>query len=176
MKSTRPGQRFKLSLREQMERNQKSLDLYAAMSGKPRVELDIPAKRERAAAGSDGRPLERDVQAAIVRMLGAHERVAWYMRVNSGVANGGGQEARYTPFYRLYLRDRKPISRGLGDILGQLTDGRLFLMEVKRPGVYRGTEEQELIIAAVLAAGGVAGIVQSVDDAAELLKGMRYAY
>jgi hypothetical protein len=67
------------------------------------------------------------------------------------------------------MRGHSGITKGASDYLGQLTDGRLFLLECKRPGVRRGTVEQEMLIGACQANGGVAGIVQSVDDALALL-------
>lgn len=164
--------RGRLTLRETIAKNQAALDYYATLSGKPRVVLrQEPEPKQRAAPGANGKPLEKDVQAPVVELLKVHPKVAWFMRVNSGVsvASNAQGESRYTAFYRLYLRGRKAMSKGLGDIVGQLVDGRLFLMETKRPGKYRGTDEQEDVIAAVRAAGGVAGIVQSLDDAVELL-------
>ena len=103
---------------------------------------------------------------AVFDMLRAHRRVAWFMRLNSGAVQDGD---RYTVFYRLYMRGEPGRTKGASDYLGQLTDGRLFLLECKRPGVRKGTIEQEMLIGACQANGGVAGIVQSVEDAIAVL-------
>ena len=165
-------QRGRLTLRETIAKNQQALDYYATLTGKPRLVLNAPPEpKPRAPRQPSDKPLEAAVQAAVIDLLRQHPLVAWFLRVNSGVAvasNAQG-EARYTAFYRLYVRGMKPTSSGLSDLVGQLTDGRLFLMECKRAGVRRGTEEQEGLIALVRGCGGVAGIVQSVDDAVELL-------
>jgi hypothetical protein len=157
------------SLRDTIARNQQSMDLYAALSDRPRVELTAPpppkprALRKPSASGT-----EADVMRAVHDLLRQHRRVAWFMRLNSGAVQDGD---RYTVFYRLYMRGHSGITKGASDYLGQLTDGRLFLLECKRPGVRKGTIEQEMLIGACQANGGVAGIVQSVEDALALLGG-----
>lgn len=154
------------TLREAIARNQASMDFYAAMSDKPRVVFDTPPPpKPRAKRVSTGES-EADVMRAVFALLSQHRRVAWFMRLNSGAVSDGD---RYTVFYRLYLRGHSGMTKGASDYLGQLTDGRLFLVEVKRRGVTRGTAEQEALIAACRAAGGVAGVCQSVEDVLQLL-------
>jgi hypothetical protein len=157
------------TLRETIARNQQSMDLYAALSDRPRVELTAPPPpkpRAKRAPSTDG--TEADVMRAVFDLLRAHRSVAWFMRLNSGAVQDGD---RYTVFYRLYMRGEPGRTKGASDYLGQLTDGRLFLLECKRPGVRKGTIEQEMLIGACQANGGVAGIVQSVEDALALLGG-----
>lgn len=155
------------SLRDTIARNQQSMDLYAALSDRPRVELTAPPPpKPRAPRQPSTDATEADVMRAVFDLLRAHRRVAWFMRLNSGAVQDGD---RYTVFYRLYMRGEPGRTKGASDYLGQLTDGRLFLLECKRPGVRKGTIEQEMLIGACRAAGGVAGIVQSVEDAIELL-------
>lgn len=155
------------TLRDTIARNQQSMDLYAALSDRPRIVLTAPPPpkprkpREPSAQGTEG-----DVMRAVFDLLRRHRRVAWFMRLNSGAVSDGD---RYTTFYRLYLPGRPGISKGASDYLGQLTDGRLFLVEVKRPGVTRGTVEQEMLIGACQAQGGVGGVCQSVEDVIALL-------
>ena len=162
-------ERGRRTLREQMLRNQQTEALYAALSGRPARELPIPPepkKRPRREPSAEPRVVEADVSRPIFDLLRRHPRVAWFMRLNSGAVNDGD---RYTVFYRLYVPGHPGISKGASDYLGQLTDGRLFLIEVKRPGVTRGTAEQEMLISVCKAAGGIAGIAQSVEDAVALL-------
>jgi hypothetical protein len=159
--------RGRKTLREIMLANQASMDVYAAMSGKPRIEFDIPPEpKKRAPAKPSANGTESDVMTAVFQLLRVHPRVAWFMRLNSGAMQDGD---RFTVFYRLYLRGRPGRTKGASDYLGQLTDGRLFLMECKRPGVRRGTDEQHDLLDACVAAGGVGGIMQSVEDAQRLL-------
>lgn len=163
--------RGRLSLRETIQRNQQALDVWAELSGKPRVELRLPPEpKKRAAPVPSGEPSEAEVQSAVVQLLRTHPRVAWFGRFNSGsaVAEHTNGDKRYTAFYRLYLRGMAARSRGLSDVMGQLTDGRLFILEIKsRRG--RATPEQNEFIDVVLKAGGIAGIVRSVDDVVALL-------
>jgi len=160
-------ERGRRTLREQMLRNQQTEALYAALSGKPARELPIPPEpKKRAAAKPSTGGTESNVMAAVFELLRVHPRVAWFMRLNSGAVQDGD---RFTVFYRLYLRGSPGRTKGASDYLGQLTDGRLFLMECKRPGVRRGTDEQHDLLNACVAAGGVGGIVQSVEDAQRLL-------
>lgn len=159
--------RGRRTLRETIMANQKSMDLYAAMSGKPRVEFELPPEpKKRAPAKPSASGTESDVMTAVFQLLRVHPRVAWFMRLNSGAVQDGD---RFTVFYRLYLLGKPGRTKGASDYLGQLTDGRLFLMECKRPGVRRGTDEQHDLLDACVAAGGVGGIVQSVEDAQRLL-------
>jgi hypothetical protein len=155
------------TLRETIARNQQSMDLYAALSDRPRVELTAPPPpKPRAPRKPSADGTEADVMRAVFDLLRVHRRVAWFMRLNSGAVQDGD---RYTVFYRLYMRGEPGRTKGASDYLGQLTDGRLFLLECKRPGVRKGTIEQEMLIGACHANGGVAGIVQSVEDALALL-------
>lgn len=155
------------TLRDTIARNQASMDLYAALSDRPRVVLTAPPPpKPRAKRAPKPGDTEADTMRAVFALLSQHRRVAWFMRLNSGAVSDGD---RYTAFYRLYLPGYSGCSRGASDYLGQLTDGRLFLVEVKRPGVRRGTLEQEALIAACREANGVAGIAQSVEDVLQLL-------
>jgi hypothetical protein len=58
---------------------------------------------------------------------------------------------------------------GIPDIVGCL-DGRFFAIEVKVPG-NRPTRLQELTLSRIAAAGGLAGVATSVEDALTVLDG-----
>lgn len=161
------------SLRETIAKNQASMDLYATMSGKPRVVFEAPpepvkrAKRP-TAAGATGEPrgTEADVMKAVHAYLRVHPRVAWFMRINSGAVSDGD---RHVVFYRLWMRGLGVRSKGMADYLGQLDDGRLFLLECKRPGLRKATQEQQELLEWCRWHGGRAAVVQSVEDVAEVL-------
>ncbi len=57
---------------------------------------------------------------------------------------------------------------GSSDLVGIAPDGRFLAVEVKRPQG-RVTAEQRRFVDAVIAAGGIAGIARSVDEALALL-------
>lgn len=57
--------------------------------------------------------------------------------------------------------------KGIPDILG-VHNGRLFAFEVKRPGK-KATEIQAWCISQIRNAGGLAGVVTSVEEVQELL-------
>ena len=93
-------------------------------------------------------PLEKHVTAdimAFLKELGQYR--CWYMKVHGG------------PYGR----------SGIPDIIGVL-DGRLFAIEVKRPG-RKGTATplQMLELHKIRLAGGVAEIATSVEEAKEIL-------
>ena len=161
------------SLRETITRNQASMDLYAALSDRPRVVFDAPpepvkrAKRPTAAgAAAEPRGTEADVMKAVHAYLRVHPRVAWFMRINSGAVSDGD---RHVVFYRLWMRGLGVRSKGMADYLGQLDDGRLFLLECKRPGLRKATPEQQELLEWCRWHGGRAAVVQSVEDVAEVL-------
>ena len=157
------------TLRETITRNQASMDLYAALSGKPRVELTMPpepVKRAPRAKPAEPRGTEADVMKAVHAFLRVHPRVAWFMRINSGAVSDGD---RHVVFYRLWMRGLGVRSKGMADYLGQLDDGRLFLLECKRPGLRKATPEQQELLEFCRWHGGLAAVVQSVEDVAEVL-------
>ena len=157
------------SLRETIAKNQASMDLYAALSGKPRVELTMPpepVKRAPRAKPAERRGTEADVMKAVHAYLRVHPRVAWFMRINSGAVSDGD---RHVVFYRLWMRGLGVRSKGMSDYLGMLDDGRLFLLECKRPGLRKATQEQQELLEWCRWHGGRAAVVQSVEDVAEVL-------
>jgi len=158
------------TLRETIAKNQASMDLYAAMSGQPRVELTMPpepVKRAPRAKPAEPRGTEADVMKAVHAFLRVHPRVAWFMRINSGAVSDGD---RHVVFYRLWMRGLGVRSKGMADYLGQMDDGRLFLLECKRPGLRKATPEQQELLDHCAAHGGLAAVVQSVEDVAEVLR------
>jgi hypothetical protein len=150
------------TLREVMLRNQTAMDRYAAISGKPRVLLDIPPEpAKRGPRKPSGQPTEAQILKAIVALLKHHPRVAQCWRQNSGTFQERNRDGSVR-----YIRAN--TAKGMSDIMGVMKDGRTLAIEVKsatgrmRPG-------QEEFLATIRQAGGVAGVCRSVEDAQALL-------
>lgn len=166
----------RLSLRDQLLRNQQSMDLYAALNDKPRVEITgIPPAPKPRAPSTSTVPLERDVQKAIIDGLRRHPRVALVERINSGSAlesNADGSK-RYIEFSRVYRVDERDLAAV--DIHCTLRPhGQRFVIEVKRPG-WRGARTpreiaQSNYIDVVIASGGRGIFATSWDEVARELE------
>ena len=154
--------RGRRTLREIMLANQASMDVYAAMSGKPRVEFDIPPEpRKRAPAKPSNEPSEAEILRAILALLRHHPKVASHWRQNSGTFAERNRDGSTR-----YIRAN--TARGMSDIMGVLKDGRTLAIEVKsRTGRMRPGQEE--FLKTIRQAGGVAGVCRSVEDAQRLL-------
>jgi hypothetical protein len=145
-----------------MLRNQATMDRYAAISGKPRVPLDIPPEpAKRGPRKPSGQPTEAQILKAVMALLKRHPKVAQCWRQNSGTFQERNRDGSVR-----YIRAN--TAKGMSDIMGVLKDGRTLAIEVKsatgrmRPG-------QEEFLATIRQAGGVAGVCRSVEDAQALL-------
>ena len=98
-------------------------------------------------------PKESEIQKSIIQYLLMRGCKIW--RQNTG---GMKQGDRFIKFGY----------RGISDIIGMVPGGRFCAFEVKRPGG-KPTEDQQAFIASVLATGGIAGVVTSIEDAQKLL-------
>jgi hypothetical protein len=132
-------ERGRRTLREQMLRNQKTENLYAALSGKPARELPIPAEpKKRAPAQPSGEPSEAEILRAIIQLLKRHPKVAMSWRQNSGTFQERNRDGTTR-----YIRAN--TARGMSDIMGTLKDGRTLAIEVKsRTGRMRPGQEEFL--------------------------------
>lgn len=113
--------------------------------------------------------LESQIQAQILHWLAVEQargRVAWFCRVNGGLATYGRFKVKN---YILHLAGKAPLSKGYPDVHGMLTGGQYFALEVKQPGE-KATEEQALFLAVIAAAGGIAGVVTRFDDVEQLFR------
>lgn len=100
-------------------------------------------------------PLESDIQSQILRALKIHPAVSWSGRFNSGAqVIGEGKARRFVRYHTV---------KGLSDIIGQLVDGRMLAIEVKRPSG-RVTDDQEAFINLVKNSGGCAFVARSVAE------------
>lgn len=155
----------RLSKRELFAQNQKAMDSYALIMGKPTVSLGaIPdAPKPRAKKPQEKVViLEKEVQKAIMDMLKVHPKVVFRARFNRGVMQSSynGKDS-FTQFNS---------QKGFSDIHGMLRGGKSFYLEVKRPSGGVVSPDQKQFLDMIVAGGGIAGVVRSVDDALELLK------
>ena len=155
-------ERGRRTLREQMLRNQQTEALYAALSGRPARELPIPPEPvKRGPRKPSAEPSEAEILRAILAMLRRHPKVALCWRQNSGTFQERNRDGTTR-----YIRAN--TQRGMSDIMGALMDGRTLAIEVKsRTGRMRPGQEE--FLASIRAAGGVAGVCRSVEDAVALL-------
>ena len=158
--------RGRKTLREVMTDHQRTEDTLAALWGKPRRELPIPpepkkrVKREPQPA-EQREPSEAEILRAILQLLKRHPKVAMSWRQNSGTFQERNRDGSVR-----YIRAN--TARGMSDIMGTLKDGRTLAIEVKsRTGRMRPGQEE--FLASIRAAGGVAGVCRSVEDAQKLL-------
>ena len=111
---------------------------------------------------------ESDLQAQIIEYLRFEQnrgRVVWFCRNNSG---GMLKAKQFLWFYRLFLRQHEPISKGKSDLDGQLLGGRYFALEVKADGE-KASPEQLAFLQAVRDGGGIAAVVRSYSDVQSVL-------
>ena len=174
----RPG---RISHRDQLLRNQSTMDMYASLYGKPRVTIDIPpAPKKRAPSQPSGVPLEHDVQFDIIVELRRHPMVGLVERVNSGAAverNSDGTE-RHIRFHHVYKVPGVASPMRPSDIhctlIGGHWAGKRFVVEVKRSN-WRGPknsreEEQIAYIDRVKACGGYGGVFRSWQEVMDELE------
>ncbi len=147
--------------RRQVRDALRQLEAVAPDAGKARAAsaslgLDKP-ERTRAAPVKRPGASESQVLTAVLALLRRHPAVAWVERMQVGAYETDERYIRYGFV-------------GLSDVIGQMKDGRLLAVEVKRERGGRVSEAQQVFIDKVRAHGGVSGIVRSVDDVVLLLK------
>lgn len=133
-------------------------DDYASPSAPPGLARTLPAGSH--PGGEAPAPLERDIQAAILALLRVHPRVAWAQRMNVGMAEYAGADGS--------IRRVRFAFPGCPDILGQLKDGRLLAIEVKR-ATGRVTEDQVAFLSRAARHNACAFVARSVDDVTRML-------
>jgi VRR-NUC domain len=124
----------------------------AAMRDKPYL---VAAKEARTAAREIPALLESDVLPTVLEALRYHPKVDWVERFNSGV---------------FHVEDRtiRAAFTGCSDIIGQLKDGRMLAVEVKRPGGVATADQQAFLHR--VGRAGVAFVATGVDDVWRCLK------
>ncbi len=95
---------------------------------------------------------ESEIQQDIMKLLASHPKVAWAYVTSTGTFRG--------------MKGGRPITigfPGMADIIGQLRDGRLLAIEVKKPSNYP-TKEQKKFLDDVNKNKGVAFMADSIDS------------
>lgn len=165
--------RGRMSLRDTMLRNQAADRYYASMSEKPVdlagifAEAAIPAaakpRAKRELDSANAIPLESEIQKQIMEFLAAHPLVAWRIRINTGEFVQGDSHIR--THYGL------ASDECMSDILGQLRDGRVLAIEVKRPPFIepktRRENAQYNFLLTVRENGGIGFFAATLEEARE---------
>jgi len=168
----KPRAKFKPSLADQKRANNDAQRYYAALSGRPVPDgalATVKDKVTRNAAGSDGRPLERDVSKEIVGIAARLQDVHLW-RNNMGqvmLPNGGRLSFGVGPIgasdfigYRRVTVTQEMV----GTVVAQF-----LAVEAKRPGAALRSDQQDFI-ARVTVDGGCAGVARSGEDALNILR------
>lgn len=130
-------------------------------------EIPEQPKRRRPGSFPKPRPLEKDIKTAIVQCLKLHPAVIPESVTVVGVS--GGQIMRRDGSLTPWRRWGEP---GTPDLVGRLRDGRKFRIEVKTPARRREvSEEQREMLDETIAAGGIAGVATSVEEAIAIVEG-----
>jgi len=153
-----------LTLREVYSATNKADRYLAAMAGKePQCQTEIKPKRSYVNSNA---PNEGDVQKPIIEMLIKHPMVAWVERHNSGVMQKEGRYVRYHKVYKQKVRK--------ADLDCQLKNGKRLVIEVKKPGWTKPTDEREREQAAYISMvqefGGFGMFAVSVEQVIEMLE------
>ena len=141
-------------------------DMLATRHLQPAL-FEPPAQPKRRRAGTVRPPriLEKHVKTAIEQCLRLHPAVLSV----SVVGVSSGEIVRPDGSRTAWRRWGEP---GTPDIVGKLKDGRRFRIEVKTPARRNAvTREQRDRLDETIAAGGLAGVACSVEDALAIVEG-----
>lgn len=157
----------KKPLRETLRENQRGLDTWAKMYGKPQTQ-HIPVKPKREIVNhSDKHELEASVIADISKLLAHHPKILFACRSNSGAAYMLGRDGKEMPvtFNRII---RSPVQMRISDFWGITKDGRPFAIECKRRNWTKPADQREHEQAAFLQmvrdAGGIGVFATCAED------------
>ena len=146
--------RGRKTLSQTLAENKANMAFYLLGTGKastvsiPQPAVKAPVKKS---TPKSNEPSEAQILKSILHYLRVHPKVAWRMRVNSGVFMDGDR----------YIQANS--QRGCADIVGMLSGGLCFAIEVKsRTG--KVSQHQQEFIDLIVSGGGIAGVARSVDD------------
>ena len=153
----------KLSFKDQLRLNDKSLQHYAILTGKPTPPEwlnNVPDAKPRAPRQASTEPSEAQILKAIMQLLHKHPKVSRAWRQNSGTfTQQYGEKTHYI---------RANTAKGMSDIMGILKDGRTLAIEVKSAkGVVMAHQHE--FLNSIAKAGGIAFVARSVDDVIQRL-------
>lgn len=94
-----------------------------------------------------------------LKQLQSMGKICWHARMNSGAGKLQYGTAKSSQFIRFGFP-------GMPDVLGQLPDGRLLAIEVKRPSG-KVTDEQAAFLEKAGRSGALAFVARSVSDVLE---------
>lgn len=164
----------KKPLRETLRENQKALDHYATMYGKPQTQhIAVKPKRE-IVNRSDAAELEASVIAEISKLLAHHPKVLFARRSNSGAAYMLGRDGKQmlVTFNKII---RSPVAMRVSDFEGMMIDGKPFAIECKRRNWTKPTDQREHEQAAFLQmvrdAGGIGVFATCIEDVLQVFNG-----
>ena len=175
--------KFRKSLNDTLRENQQALANMAKLAGKP-LHPDhapkLPPKQTRAKAGSDGRVLEGEVQAAVISWLVKSPRVLMFLRMNSGGATWEPEPGVEVPvaFHRWHKFPDGEKMRVV-DLIGYTVDARPFAIECKREdwqfskghGKTAVRESEQLAyLRFIRRMGGRTGFARCVEDAIAIVE------
>lgn len=128
---------------------------------------DLPAQPKRRRPGTVRQPGvgEIEIQRQILTALSLHPKVARIERINVMAGRLIGRDGKPSRFMR-------SCRRGRVDLDGFTRDGRVIAIEVKKPSERKKvTDEQRSYLDQVSAAGGIAGVACSVEEALAIVEG-----
>lgn len=124
--------------------------------------LAMEVKAKPKAKAKPKKPLESDIQRAVIGLLKRHPKVAWVERMNSGAFKVGSNALNKGRFFRSGFV-------GCSDIIGQLKTGQFLAVEVKRPGG-KVSDAQAAFLESVNKGGGLGFVAYSIDDVIKQLE------
>jgi hypothetical protein len=149
----------RLTLRETIESNRKSLSFMAALAGNPEPVFDdtlLKPKQIRKTPTPSNNPTEAQILKTILKYLRIHPMVAWRCRINSGTFSENDR----------FIQSNS--QKGMSDIIGMMKGGQLFAIECKsRTG--RLQTHQDEFLCMILSGGGFAGVARSIEDVDKIL-------
>jgi len=111
--------------------------------------------------------LEGDVQSAVIKYLAMRHDVKFCMVMTRGKLRGAG--GRMYTLGKLHPDMPEGQDLAISDVIGMMSDGRLLVVEVKRPGE-RPTDAQYRLMYMVAMSGGVAFWSNSVTQMPEFMR------
>ena len=162
----------KKSLRDTLRENQRGLDHYALLYGKPQTQhIAVKPKRE-IVNHTDASELEASVISEVSSLLAKHPSVLFAVRQNSGAAFLKGRDGKDMPVW-FYKCITSPEKMRISDFWCILRDGRFAAFECKRRNWTKPSDQREVeqwaFLTMVSNSGGIGRFVTCAEDVLEAL-------